>query len=142
MTSSYGMPMVASNTIPNGSGMTQSYFLNPATANQGNEATIVVHLPAEATLTIDGQPTQSRSNTRTFTSPPLEPGKTYSYTLRAEMNRDGRLQNVKKTVDVQAGRPTDVTLNFSNGDQDENQIDAQSPAEQPARPRRSPPPDR
>ncbi|HEY7157726.1 MAG TPA: TIGR03000 domain-containing protein [Gemmataceae bacterium] len=112
-----GTPVLANNmnmTNP----ATQSFFFNPNTANRGNEATIRVHLPADATLTIDGQPTRSTSNTRTFLSPPLQPGKTYTYTLRAETNRDGRNRNVEKTVDVQAGQTSDVTLDFGNANRD------------------------
>lgn len=127
MMSGYGTPLVMGSPALGNAGMTQSFFFDPNNANQANEATIIVHLPAEATLTIDGQPTQSKSGTRTFTSPPLEPGKTYSYTLRAEMNRDGRLQNVKKTIDVQAGRPTEVTLNLDNAKRDEDQREAPPP---------------
>src|SRR5438067_10787450 len=53
-------------------------------------ATIVVFLPADARLTIDDTPTRSTSNLRAFVTPPLEPGKVYHYTLRAESIRDGR----------------------------------------------------
>jgi uncharacterized protein (TIGR03000 family) len=142
MMSGYGTPLVLGNTPLANVGMTQSFFFNPINATRANEATIVVHLPAEATLTIDGQPTQSTSSTRTFISPPLEPGKTYSYTLRAEMNRDGRAQSVKKTIDVRPGQPTEVTLDFRDADREENQINARPPAEQSTAPRRTPPPDR
>jgi len=139
--SGYSLPMAMGNATLGNAGMTQSFFLNPANTNQGNEATIVVHLPAAATLTIDGQSTQSTSGTRTFTSPPLEAGKTYTYTLRAEMNRDGRIQNVKRTVDVQAGRRSEVTLNFANADRDEDQLDNRPSGNQlnPVTPRRTPP---
>jgi uncharacterized protein (TIGR03000 family) len=94
-------------------GTSQSFYFN-AGAAAANEATIIVHLPADATLTVDGEATQSRSNTRIFHSPPLEPGKTYTYELCAEINRDGRALKTKKTVDVQAGRSTEVTMNVDN----------------------------
>ncbi|HEY7313494.1 MAG TPA: TIGR03000 domain-containing protein [Gemmataceae bacterium] len=141
MISGNGMPLVMGNPALGNAGMSQSFFFNPNNGNQANEATIVVHLPAEATLTIDGQPTQSTSGTRTFTSPPLEPGKTYSYTLKAEMKRDGRPRNVKKTIDVRAGQPTEVTLNFDNANRDEEQLNA-PPDEQSTTRKRVPPPDR
>lgn len=116
---SFGTPMIAGNISPGNGvtpGTTQSFFMNPANTNQGNEARLVVHVPADATLTIDGQPTQSRSDTRTFVSPPLEPGKTYTYTLRAEMNRDGRTVTDRKTVEVRAGQTSEVTFNPSSGE--------------------------
>ena len=115
----FGTPMIAGN-ITSGNvvtpGTTQSFFMNPADVNQGNAARIVVHLPADATLTIDGQPTQSRSDTRVFVSPPLEPGRTFTYTLRAEMNRDGRTVTDRKTVEVRAGQTTEVTFNPTSGE--------------------------
>jgi uncharacterized protein (TIGR03000 family) len=115
-------------------GMTQSFYPNTNAANQGNVATIIVKLPADATLTVDGQPTQSRSDTRTFTSPPLEQGKTYIYTLRAEVNRDGQFIRRDKTVEVQAGRTTRVTIPFesANRSSDEEAAD-RAPATPPRR---------
>jgi uncharacterized protein (TIGR03000 family) len=114
-----GMPMVAGDESYFNPQTTQSFYYN---AGAGNEATIVVHLPAEATLTVDGQPTNSRSGTRVFQSPPLEPGKTYTYTLRAEVNRDGRLLNDKQTIEIRAGQRTEVTLNLANASQGEERL--------------------
>src|SRR5437660_8606136 len=54
-------------------------------------ATIVVSLPAEAKLTIDGNATRSTSARRVFTSPALEMGQEYVYSLRAEIIRDGEI---------------------------------------------------
>jgi uncharacterized protein (TIGR03000 family) len=92
----------------------QSFYPNTTMANQNNEATIVVHVPQEATLTIDGQPTQSRSDTRTFLSPELQPGKVYTYTIHGEMNRDGRNLQTDRTVEVRAGQRSEVNLNFDD----------------------------
>jgi uncharacterized protein (TIGR03000 family) len=106
-------------------GTTQSFYYNGNAgnqANQANEATIIVHLPEAANLTIDGQATQSRSNRRVFQSPPLEAGKTYTYTLRAELNRDGHFVQEKKTVDVRAGQASEVTFNFGTTNRDSDRI--------------------
>jgi len=109
----WATPMAMGNIVNGGLGTNQSFYLNPAANNGGSEATIIVHLPANARLTIDGEATQSASATRTFVSPPLEAGKTYTYTLRGEMNRDGRQMNATKTGEVRAGGVSEVTLNFS-----------------------------
>ena len=53
-------------------------------------ATIVVTLPADARLNFDGSPTRTTSARRVFTSPPLQPGQSYQYTLTAEISREGR----------------------------------------------------
>ncbi len=124
----FNAPMYAGN-IPSGRlGMNQSFYFNPGTANRGSEATIIVHLPADATLSIDGQATQSMAGTRVFTSPPLEAGKTYTYTLQGEVHRDGRWVKTEKTVEVRAGRTSEVTLNFAGTNRDNEQVAPAAPA--------------
>jgi uncharacterized protein (TIGR03000 family) len=71
-------------------------------------ATIIVHLPADATLTVDGQSTRSTSDTRRFVSPPLTPGKTYRYHLEARLNRPGEKAEAGKDITVRAGQRTEV----------------------------------
>ncbi|HTU23222.1 MAG TPA: TIGR03000 domain-containing protein [Gemmataceae bacterium] len=139
----YGTPIAGVNGAIVGPGVTRSLYYNPALANQANEATIVVHLPEDANLTIDGQPTQSRSSTRIFHSPPLEQGKTFTYTLRAEANRDGRFVSTKKTVDVRAGQRSEVTFHFDKANREENRrtiVPDEEAADQvpPVRSRRAP----
>jgi uncharacterized protein (TIGR03000 family) len=109
----YGGSIVAGTPLYGNGGTMQSFYFNPG-MNQGtgNEATLIVRLPADATLTIDGERTQSTSSTRVFISPPLEPGKTYHYTLRGELDRPGGTIRDSKTVQVRAGERTEVTLEF------------------------------
>jgi uncharacterized protein (TIGR03000 family) len=73
-------------------------------------ATILVNLPADATLTIDGEATTSTSSSRVFVSPTLQPGREYHYTLKAEVKRDGKPVSVEERVAVRAGETTPVTL--------------------------------
>jgi len=73
-------------------------------------ATLTVSLPADAKLTVDGSPTKSTSNLRTFTTPELNPGRTYSYTLKAEYVKDGQAVSAEKVVYVQAGKETKVSF--------------------------------
>jgi uncharacterized protein (TIGR03000 family) len=77
---------------------------------ESTKATLVVSLPADAKLTVDGKPTASTTDTRVLVSPPLESGKDFVYTLRAEVTRDGRTQSVTRDVTVRAGQETRVTL--------------------------------
>jgi uncharacterized protein (TIGR03000 family) len=76
-------------------------------------ATIIVSLPADATLTIDGAATRSTSATRVFASPVLEPGKEYFYTLKADLVQEDKTMSTTKKVFVRAGDETPVTLDFS-----------------------------
>jgi len=73
-------------------------------------ATIIVSLPADAVLTVDGAATSSTSATRVFASPALEQGKDFLYTLKAELVRDGKTFSASKKVSVRAGEETKVSL--------------------------------
>jgi uncharacterized protein (TIGR03000 family) len=75
-------------------------------------ATIVVTLPAEAKLLVDGNATTSTSGRRVFISPALERGMEYSYTLTAEVVRDGKTETRTEKVAVRAGEETNVNINF------------------------------
>jgi uncharacterized protein (TIGR03000 family) len=75
-------------------------------------ATILVSLPADAKLTIEGQPTTSTSGDRSLISPPLEPGKTYFYSMKAELDRKGQKVTTSQNVEVHAGQVSRVSLNF------------------------------
>jgi uncharacterized protein (TIGR03000 family) len=77
-------------------------------------ASIVVNLPAEARLTIDGNATTSSSTRRTFVSPNLEPGADYYYTLTAEVVVNGRTLSQTQRVQVRAGETTNVPFNFAS----------------------------
>jgi uncharacterized protein (TIGR03000 family) len=106
----HGAPAVKPATPPAGGDM-------PPVKKEGAAAKapaqLVVNLPAQATLTIADQPTQSTSAVRRFVSPALEPGKNYSYTLKAELERDGQKLTATKEVTVRAGETTEVTLDLA-----------------------------
>jgi uncharacterized protein (TIGR03000 family) len=76
-------------------------------------ATIVVSLPADAKLTVDGNATKSTSERRTFITPAIETGADYVYTLQAEVVRDGRSVIETQQVTVRGGETTQVPFNFS-----------------------------
>ena len=79
-------------------------------APETGAATIVVSLPADAKLTIDGQATTSTSEHRVFVSPSLPAGQEYHYTLQAEVVVDGKPVTLSKTIAVRAGEQSQVTL--------------------------------
>ena len=76
-------------------------------------ATIVVTLPAEARLTVDGIATRSTSERRTFFTPAIETDSDYVYTLRAELARDGISVAQAQTVTVRGGLTTNVPFTFA-----------------------------
>ena len=81
--------------------------------SEQSPATVVVRLPAGARLTIDGRPTRATGATRRFVSPPLQPGKSYTYRLRAEIGLARRTVSETQTVTVQAGRRSQVEFGLS-----------------------------
>jgi len=80
-----------------------------ALADTGS-ALIVVSLPADAKLTIDGEATTSTSDKRVFLSSNLPTGQEFHYTLKAEVVVNGKSVEVSKVVTVRAGEETNVTL--------------------------------
>jgi uncharacterized protein (TIGR03000 family) len=75
-------------------------------------ATLTVTLPADAKLTFDGQATLSTSAHRLFITPPLEKGKSFRYSVKAEFIRAGRTITVQQEISVQAGRDTFVSIDI------------------------------
>jgi uncharacterized protein (TIGR03000 family) len=109
----YGTPAgVTTTSAYNGAGTARPDEGAQPEANGQAPATLVVHLPAAATLTVAGTPTRSTSDTRRFVSPPLEPGKTYTYLLEAKLERGGETLRASQNVVVRAGRTAEVYLEF------------------------------
>jgi len=64
-----------------------------------------------ATLTIEGKPTQQTGRTRLFVSPPLDPTKNYSYTVVAQwMTNNYTTITRKRVIPVQAGATAEADL--------------------------------
>ena len=83
----------------------------PGTA-QAAPATLTVTLPAEAKLTIDGNATRSTTGTRTFVTPALALGQEFSYTLKAEIVREGQTLSTEQRVTVRGGAESKIILNI------------------------------
>lgn len=77
-------------------------------------ATLIVSVPADARLSIDGEETTSTTTQRTFVSPALEIGRTYHYTLQAEIIKNGAKVTMSKEIAVQAGEETRVSFNAND----------------------------
>jgi uncharacterized protein (TIGR03000 family) len=71
--------------------------------DDSNTALVVAHLPEEAQIWFEDEPTQQRGNLRQFVSPPLVPGKKYTCTVRVQWPEDGRWVSQVHTFPVHAG---------------------------------------
>jgi uncharacterized protein (TIGR03000 family) len=84
--------------------------LNPTAVVTANATVRMrVSLPtADAQLWIQDQLTQQRGLERVFESPNLEPGKSYTYSLRASWMENGKEVVRKLDIDVRSGQVTPV----------------------------------
>jgi len=85
----------------------------PPVDNETTEAAparITITVPGDARVSIDGAATTTTDTTRTFESPTLVPGKSYTYTFQAEFVRDGKNVVVTREVKVRAGVEVEVSL--------------------------------
>jgi uncharacterized protein (TIGR03000 family) len=76
----------------------------------GQPAALRIRLPADARLSVDGQKTKQTGSLRRFHSPPLTPGKNYSYTFQWTFRKDGKIFKGTKIVRVRAGDDKEVDL--------------------------------
>jgi uncharacterized protein (TIGR03000 family) len=86
----------------------------PAKQTKEAPAHITVRLPEDAELYVHGVYCPLTSDSRSFDTPKLEPGRRYLYILRAEMERDGRKVTQTRRVVFRAGE--DVTVNIDESD--------------------------
>ncbi len=95
----------------------QSYYAGqPQQQSQTAPAQLVVQLPADARLTIDGTATQQTSSRRVFVTPPLDRGYNYSYTLTATAVRNGQTVTTTKQIPISAGAVQEVRLDFKDSE--------------------------
>ncbi|MGE3808847.1 MAG: TIGR03000 domain-containing protein [Gemmataceae bacterium] len=81
------------------------FVCTPLWGAEPQPARLRVVLPEQATLHIEGTPTTSTGPERLFESPPLEPGKNYIYTLKAEWTGPGGASIIRMVlVKVKAGQ--------------------------------------
>lgn len=76
-----------------------------------NRALIMVNVPADARLFLEGKLTEGNGHVRAFVTPELEMGATYSYTLVVEIPRQGRTESSTRQVYFRAGSQVRVDLN-------------------------------
>lgn len=73
-------------------------------------ATLDVRVPADAEVWFNGYRTSLQGTTRGFTTPALEPGKTYAYQVRARWTENGMPVEQTRQVQVRAGERTTVAF--------------------------------
>jgi uncharacterized protein (TIGR03000 family) len=72
-----------------------------------------VVVPADATVWIDGAPTTQTGTDREFQTPPLEPGRVFTYQVRARWTQNGQMMDQTRTAEVRAGGMTMLVFTSS-----------------------------
>jgi uncharacterized protein (TIGR03000 family) len=78
-----------------------------------NTAYITLQVPANAEVWFNGETTKQTGPTRHFDSPPLQPGKSYFYTLRVRWQKDGKAVEETRRVNVRANDRVSLELTRS-----------------------------
>lgn len=68
-----------------------------------NRIQLMAHVPEDAEVWIEDDPTTSTGVERTYKSPPLTPGKEYTYSIRVAWPEDGRWVSKDATAKVKPG---------------------------------------
>ena len=80
----------------------QSTLIVPPAA-PSDRAVLSVQVPADATVWVQGAATKQTGTTREFISPPLDPGRDYTYTVKAQWKSGDQNVEQTQTVTVRAG---------------------------------------
>jgi len=72
-------------------------------AAPADRAVLALQVPADAKIWVQGEATKQDGAVRTFVSPPLEPGKTYTYAVKAQWTENGKPVEQSQNVTVRAG---------------------------------------
>jgi uncharacterized protein (TIGR03000 family) len=75
-----------------------------------NEIHLIVNLPEEAKMFVNGNATSSTGKSRHFVSRDLQPGQSYRFDLKMVVEQDGETVERHKTVVLESGRGEEVTF--------------------------------
>jgi uncharacterized protein (TIGR03000 family) len=92
------------------SGTRTPYTPPPSPQPRNVPVTLVIRLPADAVLEIQGTRTQQQGEIRRFTSPPLPPNQQFTYTLKGTWQENGQPVVRERAVPVRAGEEVNVDL--------------------------------
>lgn len=108
----YSRPSYVYPSTPYYAPQTVYYEAETPTVRSDAVAHIMVHVPsANAEVWLDGQPTSQRGMERTFMTPRLNPGSTYTYEVRARWTENGQPIERTRTVRFQTGQTIHVDFN-------------------------------
>ena len=84
-----------------------------AIPTRDNSGLLTIYVPFTAKVFINDHQTKTSGSRRRYVSHGLQPGLTYKYVIRAEIERDGKLVDETKTVHLTAGEMEGVAFGFN-----------------------------
>ena len=78
-----------------------------------DSGSLTVSVPSDAKVIINRLETRSTGSRRQFYSSGLEPGRRYPYVVRAQVVRNGQVQEDTRTVTLTAGQNTAMDFGFN-----------------------------
>jgi uncharacterized protein (TIGR03000 family) len=89
----------------------RSYSYAPAeTSTVDNRVTLILTVPADAKIWIEGSSTGQGGSQRQFVSPPIQPGHDYTYRIQVRWNQDGHEVTSEREIPVHAGDVINLTF--------------------------------
>ncbi len=103
----------------------------PVQGTQASRGTAVlaVDVPADAKIYVNGNQTTTEGSHRVYRSSGLVSGQTYKYEVRAVVDRDGKRQELTKSVKLTANSEAKISFEFANTEQSETVVTLHVPAE-------------
>ncbi len=96
----------------------------------GNAAAVVLTAPANVQLSVEGRAIPRTANEETFRTPELEPGYSYTYTIKAQVVRGGKTVAYFKQVKVRAGETSSADFTkLMNEGKDTARVTVKLPAD-------------
>ena len=103
----YSAPVEGDSAIPETPPAPQAV---PDQASRNSEATLTVSVPNDARVFVNGVQTKSVGSERSYVSRGLQSGFNYTYEVRAEIERDGKIVEETKMVSLTSGRTARVAF--------------------------------
>ena len=101
-------------------------------AERTSSCRIAITVPVDAAVYINDHATQTTGTERRFRSDGLLPGRVYTYRIRAEVQREGRLLKETQTVGLRAGQTEELVFKFADNSTPRKTLKPLTPP--PARP--------
>lgn len=100
-----------------------------STQSQRNAAELIVSLPADAKVYVNGNETRIGGSHRRYMSTGLIPGRSYHYEVQAVVERGGRRTVLTKSTKLTAGSSAKISFEFAETEQTDTVLTLYVPAE-------------